>query len=177
MPKTKQQKQDLVEVLVEKLSTSSSVVFADYQGLTMNQLSTLRDELRNIDAEFLVTKNNLLSIALKRAGLPELSQEAAVGPVATLFAHGDEITPIKSLVKTLKEAGRGKVKAGIIDQSLMDSLSIITLSNLPAKQELQERVVRSLCSPLYGMVRVLQANTKNLVYAIDQIRIMRGGEA
>ncbi len=177
MPKTRQAKIEMVQMLTDKLSASSSVVFADYQGLTMSQLSDLRNQLREMDAEFLVTKNNLLSIALKNNNLPELSAEAQSGPIATLFAHGDEIMPIKALVKALKEAGKGKIKAGIIDENSMDSFSVIRLSNLPSKLELQAKVVGSLSAPLYGIVNVLQGNLRNLVYAIDQIKIKKGGEA
>ena len=142
----------------------------------MNQLSQLRNQLRDQGAEFSVTKNSLLDLALKNTSLP-ISIEPTSGPTATLFSYEDEITPIKSLVKTLKDASIGKIKTGIIDGEVYDALSITRLANLPSKLELQATVVRSLASPLYGIVGVLSANIRNLLYAVDQIRIKRGGEA
>lgn len=175
MPKTRQQKQDLTTKMTDKLSRSKSVVFADYQGLTMSELNTLRDQLRDAGAEFSVTKNNLLKIALNNSQLT-INDELLKGPVATLFAYEDEIAPIKVLVKALKDAQKGKVKGGLMEGEFMDEYSITKLSQLPSKDELRAKVVGSLGAPLYGIVAVCQANLRNLVYALDQIRVAKGGE-
>lgn len=176
MPKTRLQKEETVVDLTQKFERSSSVVFTDYKGLTMTQLSGLRKSLRETDAEFEITKNSLVKLALKDSGV-SLSDEILEGPTATLFAFGDQVSPIKALVKTLKEANTGKVKAGILDGEVLDSFTVIKLSQLPSQDELRAKVVGSLASPLYGIVGVLQANLRNLVYALDQIRVLRGGEA
>ena len=176
MPKTKLQKTQDLEKLTEKLSRAKSVVFTDYKGLTMSQLSALRDQLRDQGAELSVTKNSLLSLALKANHLTT-SESSTEGPTATLFSYEDEITPIKALVKALKEANTGKIKSGLLNGEELDNISVTRLANLPSKSELQAKVVGSLASPLYGIVGVLQANIRNLVYALDQIRISKGGEA
>lgn len=172
MAKTRLQKQEDVKILTEKLARAKSVVFADYQGLTMNQLSKLRNELREQNAEFNVTKNTLLEISMPTAY--NLQPTTYQGPTATLFSYGDEIVPIKILVKALKEAQKGKIKGGILDAEALDGIVINRLASLPSKLELQAKVVGSLSSPLYGIVGVLQANLRNLVFALDQIRIQRG---
>lgn len=174
MAKTRKQKEESVADLTEKLSKAKSVVFANYQGLKMSQLSDLRDKLREIDAQLLITKNTLMERALKEASLPVPSEEIEIGPTATLFSFNDEILPIKALVKTLKDAQIGKIKGGLLDSQILDELAINRLATLPGKQELQAKVVGSLSSPLYGLVTVCQANLRNLVYALDQIRIQRG---
>lgn len=181
MAKTKLQKQEDVKKISEKLSRSKSVVFTDYRGMTMKQLSDLRNKLQDQDAEFNVTKNTLLSLALKEAELPNPPKEVGEGPTATLFSYGDEVSPIKTLVKSLKDAQIGpsttlRIKGGFLDALVLDALTINKLASLPSKQELQGKVVGSLAFPLYGIVGVLQANLRNLVYAVDQIRIKRGGE-
>jgi large subunit ribosomal protein L10 len=169
MPKTKTQKQELVVEFTDKLTKAKSVVFADYKGLTMAQLSGLRNELRDQGAEFSVTKNNLIKIALKdsKANTPD---EVFEGPIATLFSYEDEISPIKALVKLLKDSGLGKVKGGIYEEEFMDQYKVIKLASLPGKDELRAKVVGSLGAPLYGIVGVLQANLRNLVYVLDQIK-------
>lgn len=173
MPKTKDQKHQLVSDFAEKLGRSKSVVFTDYKGLTMASLSNLRNKLKDQEAEFTVTKNTLLDLALKQAGLPTPS-EVKAGPTATLFSYEDEILPIKTLAKALKDAQKGEIKAGILDGELFDSFSMIRLSNLSSKLELQAQVVGMLNSPIQGIVSVLQGNLRNLVYALDQIRTQRG---
>src|SRR5713226_9327769 len=102
MPKTRLQKIDTVSLLSDKLGRSKSVVFADYKGLTMNQLDSLRNQLRDQSAQFLITKNNLLKLSLKDSKMT-VSDKVLEGPTATLFSFDDEISPIKSLTKALKE--------------------------------------------------------------------------
>lgn len=175
MAKTKQQKIDTVKSLTQELEGAKSVVLTDYQGLTMNQLSKLRVELTDEEAKFSVVKNSLLSLALKQANL-DVSQDIKVGPTAILLSQGDEVSPIKVLVKTLKDLGVGKIKAGFLGRDFLDSIAITRLASLPSKLELQGKVVGTLAAPLIGLANVLQGNLRNLVYALDQIKIKKGGE-
>ena len=167
MPKTRAQKEQNILELKEKLANAKSVVFADYRGLNMQQLSDLRNKLREVGGTLTITKNTLLKIAL-----PESDFE---GPTATLIATDDEISPIKLLVKALKDAGIGKIKAGFLGTDLLDEAKINQLAALPGKDELRGKVVGVLVAPLHGLVGVLQGNIRNLVYAVDQIRIQKGG--
>lgn len=175
MPKTKVQKQNMVTDISDKLAKANSLVFADYQGLTMSQLSTIRNELALQSAEFTVTKNNLLKIALKNAS-QAFDDSVLVGPIATLFAFGDEISPIKVLTKAIKDNNIGKIKGGFIDGEFIDADKVNKLSQLPSKEQLRAQVVGTIAAPLYGLVNVLQGNIRNLVYAVEQIRIKKGGE-
>lgn len=175
MPKTKQQKQQIVLDITDKLSRSNSLVFTDYKGMTMSQLADIRNQLAENSAELSVTKNNLLKISLKDKNL-SIDDGVLEGPVATLFSFGDEITPIKILTKSIKDFGIGKIKGGILDGEFLDEYKINKLSQLPSKDELRAKVVGGLGAPLYGIVGVLQANLRNLVYALEQIRKQKGGE-
>lgn len=169
MPKSRIQKQEKVTELTEKLARAKSVVLADYQGLTMAQLTELRGRLESLGAEFQVTKNNLLSLALKESGLKSSNSEIT-GPTATLFGFEDEISPIKVLVKTLKEFEKGRVFDGFLEKQELSEAEVVRLAELPSKDELCAKVVGSLGAPLYGIVRVLQANIRNLVYVLEAYR-------
>ncbi len=183
MPKTRQQKEAVVVKLSEQLDKAKAVVFADYKGLTMKQLSDLRDKLRDVSGELTITKNTLLKKALPagRQARPELELE---GPTATLFAYDDEISPIKILVKSLKDAAIGKVKSGFLGETALDEARILQLATLPTKDELRGKTVGVLVAPLQGIVSVLQGNLRNLVYvvrelssvyALSEINRMKGG--
>lgn len=184
MPKTRQQKEETIQQLTDKLKRAKSVVFADYKGLNMSQLSALRTALHQTEAEFTVTKNNLLKLALKNSppaarsagGLSIANSQLFQGPTATLFSYAEEVSPMKILVKALKDAGVGAIKMGLLDGQVMDNLQINRLAQLPSKDELRAKVVGSLGAPLYGIVGVLQGNLRNLVYVLDQIRQQKGGE-
>jgi large subunit ribosomal protein L10 len=171
--KTRAQKQDLAVALGEKVSRAKSIVLADYKGLTMQQLSELRDKLRDVDAQLVVTKNTTLQHAFP--GAKDLPAESLQGPTITLLAYDDEISPIKLLVKALKDASIGKVKGGFLGTDVLDEAMINKLATLPTKDELRGKVVGVLAAPLQGMVGVLNGNLRNLVYALDQIRIKKGG--
>ncbi len=174
MPKTRIQKEEAVVQIQEKLGRSKAVVFADYKGLTMSQLSDLRKKLREQNAEFSITKNTLLERALPTSSF-QSPASVFEGPTATLFAYDDQITPIKILVKAFKDYAIGKVKSGFLGMELLDEAKIIKLSTLPSKDELLGQVVRVLVAPLRGIVSVLQGNLSNLVYALNEIKNKKGG--
>src|SRR3989344_6600633 len=121
--KTRAQKEESVSQIKEKLDRSKAVVFTDYKGLTMAQLSDLRKKLREQNAEFVITKNTLLQKAIGT----DVSYE---GPTATLFAYDDEISPIKTLVKALKDTQVGKIKSGILGGEILDSFKVSQLAAL-----------------------------------------------
>jgi large subunit ribosomal protein L10 len=176
MPKTRDQKQVILTDLTERVGKSKSLVFTNYKGMTMSQMQVLRTSLEDLSAQFSITKNTLLKIALKENGMKVDDDAVFEGPIATLFAYGDEIAPIKALTKALKDAGIGKTKAGFLATEFLTDKQVNQLAELPSKDELRAKVVGALGSPLYGIVGVLQANLRNLVYALDQIRKQKGGE-
>ena len=187
--KTRAQKEEAIVKLTEKLGRSKSVVFTDFRGMTMNQLSDLRNKLAMEDAEFSVTKNTLLDLSLKQSTnyepIPTNSIRAGSsmentigtnlfrGPIATLFGFGDEIMPIKTLVKAIKDTQIGTIKGGFLNGQFLDADAITKLSALPSKLELQANLVGTLAAPLSGMLNVLQGNLRGLVCALDQLRLNR----
>lgn len=174
MAKTRQQKQDSVKELSEKLSRAKTIVFTDYKGMTMKQLSDLRDKLRDVNSEFTITKNTLMQRTLPASSF-QLPASSIEGPTATLFAYDDEISPIKILVKALKDNSIGKVKSGFLGNLALDEAKILQLASLPSKDELRGKTVGVLVAPLQGIVSVLQGNLRNLVYALSEIQKTRGG--
>lgn len=188
MAKTRPQKEETVTKLSEKLSRAKAVVLADYQqagtsgskGMTMAQLSALRSQLSELESEFIVTKNTLLKLAFEKSDLRSPTSDLWSGPTATLLAYDDEISPIKTLVKALKDNAVGKIKAGFLGTEVLDDARVNQLSLLPTKDELRGKTVGVLAAPLQGMVSVLQGNLRNLVYAISEIQIRqlaeKGGE-
>ena len=174
MPKTRQVKEATVTIFEEKLSRAKSVVLTDYTGLTTKDLTQLRDKLIPLNAEYTITKNSLMNLALKNIGRDQ--NPNLEGQTATLFAYDDEISPIKILVKSFKDISKGKIKTGFLGQDGLDADKIGQLASLPSKDELRAKTVGVLVAPLSGLVGVLQGNLKNLVYAISQIQKIRGGE-
>jgi len=167
-------KEQTVAVLKEKLSRAKAVVLADQSGLSVTKLSELKKKLKGVDAELLVAKNTLLKIATNETG-HSVADEILQGPTATLFAYGDEISPLKELTTFAKENEKPALKAGFLGTTLLSVERLNQLAKLPGKDVLRGKVVGSLYSPLYGIVGVLNGNLRNLVYALNAIKEQKGG--
>ena len=165
---SKQIKKEKVESLVEKIKVAKSLTFANYHGLSAEQIANLRANIKAAGGEFLVEKNTLIKLALY-ANKKEAPSGQLTGPTAIVLAYEDEITPIKELAQSKKSIGFPSFKFGFLGQLFLDLDNIEKLSQLPSRETLQAQVVGSLSSPIYGFVNVLSANLKNLVSVLNKI--------
>ncbi len=169
MPKTRQQKEQTVTELTDKLSATKSVVFATFTGLKVSDVNALRAECRQADVEYLVTKKTLLQRALDDAGITGVDPQAMDGGVVTILGMSDEVAPAK-IVHEFAKAHEGMViSGGLLEQSFIATDKVIDLAQLPSKDELIAKVVGSLAAPLSGFVNVLQGNMRGLVFALKAI--------
>ncbi len=172
-------KEEKVNALVEKFQRAKTLTFTDYRGLTANQIAALRGKIKASGGEMLVEKNTLTKLALKSTGhtiAKENDPENTLltGPTATIIAYEDEIAPIKESAQNSKETGLPIFKFGFFGQDFLNSQAVESLSKIPPKNVLQANLVGSLSSPIFGIVSVLGANIRNLVYALDQIKNQKG---
>ena len=168
-PKSRVKKEQTVTELKNKLEKAKSVVLTDNSGLSVTQTSELKNKLRGVDAEMIAAKNTLLKIAAKETG-HDVPEEVLEGPTAALFAYSDEVSPIKELTTFAKANEKPVVKAGFLGTTLLSVERVTALAKLPSKETLRGQVVGGLYSPLYGIVGVLNANIRNLVYTINAIK-------
>ncbi len=165
-------KEDKVTAFSEKIEKAKTVTFADYRGLTANQLTELRAKVKNVGGEFLVEKNNLIKISLKstKHQIPSGQDQLLVGPTAAIVAYDDEIAPIREIAESNKNFGLPIFKFGFFNENFLTSENVEKLSKIPSRDALLQKMVASLNSPLYGIVSVLSANLKNLVYTLSAIK-------
>lgn len=162
-----------VKQLEEKLAGSTAVFLADYAGLTVQAQGELRAQIRAAGGELKVSKNRLLKIALKNQGYdtdalaPEL-----LGPNLTLFTMDDPATPLKALVEFAKgnELEKPAIKAGVLGKNVLSLTKVKQLASLPGKSELIAQLMYTIKAPISGMVNVMAAPTRNLVYALNAIK-------
>ena len=162
-------KVETVQSLGEKVTRAKTMAFVDYQGMSVNQISQLRDKIKTAGGEVIVAKNTLMKKALAGQDFPD-SGTNLTGPTATVFSYEDEISAVKTVADFAKTlAGIPKFKFGFFGHDLLDSGAIETLSKIPSRGELQAKVVGALASPIYGIVNVLQANIRNLAVVLNEI--------
>jgi large subunit ribosomal protein L10 len=155
MAVTKQKKEEILKELVDKFGKSKSIVFADYRGLSVANLSDLRRKLRKVKAEMKVAKKTLMNIAAKENKLEELSSSVMEGPVAATFCYEDEMSGIKVLFQYSKENEKLKLLGGIIDGKLISADIVKQYAKLPSREELLAKFMGSVKSPVSGFVGVL----------------------
>lgn len=164
-------KEQIVAQLIEKFDGANGVVFADFQGLTHQQLENLKKELKKNDATIVVAKNSLIRISMgeskKFADYKE--NEGLNLPTATLFIRGDMVTPLKLLQKLVKEAGMPKIKFGILDGALVDEAGVLKIAALPSRDTLIAQFVGTLNSPIQGLVVTLNATIQKFVMTLDAV--------
>jgi large subunit ribosomal protein L10 len=161
-------KESAVQELRDKLSASQNLFLTDYTGLTVEEITKLRGELRKDGNTYAVVKNTLFRIAA--GDLAKQLESFLTGPTGIVFAGEDPVAPAKAL-KTFADATKKvAVKAAFIDGKLVDAKQVATLASLPSKQELIAKLVGSLASPLRGLVTVLSGNQSGLVRVLNAIR-------
>lgn len=160
---------ETVKEIGEKIQRSSCVVLTNYQKLTHKQLEDLRKLLKKHEAEFLIAKNTLFLKAMKDflGKEPELVLE---GQTAILFAYGDEIAPIKELLKFAKTNAMPQLKAGFLKTTKLSVDDLNRLVKLPNKQTLIAQLVGQLNAPIQGLHRSLSWNIQKFVYALSAIQ-------
>ena len=154
-------KKEQVAELSNKIKESNLVLLVDYRGINVDEVTTLRNELRNTEAEYKVIKNNITKRALEAAGIEGL-EEKLEGPTAVIMTSGDYLEPTKVIYNFTKDHDFYKIKGGVIEGKVMTTEEIITLAKLPSKE--------TLLSMLAG---ALLANIQKFAVALDQVRIQK----
>ncbi len=170
--KAGQTKKKKVGDLADKLSRSKMAIVTDYRGMQMPEISELRGQLRKIDTEFHVVKNTLVGIAGAQVGV-EVLKPVLSGTTAIAFVFGDISAPAKLLSDFARSSKFLKIKAAMLQGSLVAAEQLIMVANLPPRPVLQAQflgalqgpsasVVGVLGSPMQGLLAVLQARAAKL---------------
>ncbi|MBU0974997.1 50S ribosomal protein L10, partial [Patescibacteria group bacterium] len=125
----------------------------------------LRSEVTQAGGEVLVTKNTLIDIAIGKGKLTDSLE----GMNAVVFSYQDAVVAIKKLFSFQKDSNKLKIKQGFMDDKVLSATEVESLSKLPDKNELISMLINRLQSPATGMVNVLKAGTRDLVYALNAI--------
>jgi len=169
MPLTKEQKQKIVENLEKKVEKQKAIIFADFTGLKMKDLSNLRKKLKETESELQVVKKTLMGLVFKKVGL-EIDTKELKGEIAFIFGYKDEISLSKTIYEFTKTSPNLKILGGFFEKRSIETEEIITLAKLPAREELLANLVGSISSPISGLINTLQGNLRNLVYIFSQLK-------
>ena len=157
-------KKEEVSKLAEKMKEAKLILLTDYRGINVEDVTSLRTELRNINAEYKVIKNNITKRALAECGITGLD-EVLEGPTAVIMTNEDYLEPTKAIYKFSKDNDFYKIKGGVVEGKVLTAEEIITLAKLPSRQELLSMLAGSLL-----------ANISKLAVALEQVRVKKEAE-
>jgi large subunit ribosomal protein L7/L12 len=167
----REQKEQTVSDLADKLSRSQIVVVTDYRGLTVSEMSALRGRLRQAGAEYQVAKNTLTRFAAKQAGLTGLVDDL-VGPSAIAFGFDDPSALAKSLQEYLRAARTSPlvIKGGVLGDRRVTADEIGRIAELPSRDVVLGQTLGSVVAPLTSFLMVVTAPLQNVIGVIEARR-------
>jgi large subunit ribosomal protein L10 len=159
--------------MVSMFDTSGAVFLAQYSGMTVEELTALRRELRNVNAEFRVVKNTIARKAV------EARDEKVLAPhfknqTGVVFARGDVAAAAKVVSDTAKKNDKLKVTSGFMEKSLLDAKGVEALASLPSREVLLAKIIGSLVAPHRGILGVMQGVPRAMVSVLNQIKEKKG---
>ncbi|MEN8252762.1 MAG: 50S ribosomal protein L10 [Patescibacteria group bacterium] len=160
-----QKNQQLVETIKTKLDQAKSVVIVDYSGTSVNDQTKLRSTIKEAGGELMVTKNTLINLATDKNEL----KESLEGMNAIVFSFEDEIAAIKALFEFHDTEDKLSIKQGIMEDKVLSAEEVEALSKLPSKDQLIATLISRIQGPSYGLVNVMKAGQRNLVYVLKAI--------
>ena len=163
------QKELEVRGINDRFEKAKALIFADYRGLKVREMTDLRAKLREGESSMKVVKNRLVKRVLKERGLDDLN-EFFTDPTAIASTETDPASPAKILVEFAKKCEALQIKAGFMDGALLTKAQIEYLATLPSKDELLAKALSSMNAPATNFTMVLAAIPRQLVTVIDAIR-------
>ena len=153
MPKV-EIKQPIVDEIKGHVEKASSIVLVDYRGLTVEQDTKLRKELREAGVVYKVYKNTLLKRALEGTDFSQLDVDLE-GPSAVAFSYEDATAAARIVSNFAKQAKALEIKSGVVEGTYYDAKGMNVIATIPSREELISKLLGSLQSPITNLARVL----------------------
>ena len=147
-------KQPIVAEISEAIKEAQSVVLVDYRGLTVEQDTNLRKQLREAGVTYKVYKNTMMNFAFKGTDFEGLAPYLE-GPSAVAISTTDATAPARILAKFAKDAKALEIKAGVVEGTVYDATGMQAIAQIPSRDELISKLLGSLQSPITNFARVM----------------------
>ncbi|MEG0014008.1 MAG: 50S ribosomal protein L10 [Niameybacter sp.] len=148
-------KQVVVDEIKAKINGASSITLVDYRGLTVEQDTTLRRELREAGVEYKVYKNTMVNFAIEGTEFAELAKHLE-GPTAMAISYTDATAGPRVLAKIAKTNEKLEFKAGVVEGTYYDANGMVAIGNIAPREELLGRLLGSFKSPISSFARVIK---------------------
>ena len=148
-------KAPVVAEIAEAVKDAQSVVLVDYRGLTVEQDTALRKQLRAAGVTYKVYKNTMMNFAFKGTDFEALAPYLE-GPSAIAISTTDATAPARELANFAKTANALELKCGVVEGTFYDAAGIATIATIPSREELLSKLLGSIQSPITNFARVIK---------------------
>lgn len=170
------EKEDAVKLLQERFAQMSSAVFVDYAGMTVEEVSELRDAFRKRGVEYRVVKNTLVKRALSDESWSANLGEALQGMTGIAWSFEEPSAAARVVKEYVQQNEKLKIKAGVLDGQVLDAKAVEgQLASLPSKDEARATLLAMLMAPAQNLVRLLNAPSQNFVLLLQAKKSKDGG--
>ncbi|HEY4619415.1 MAG TPA: 50S ribosomal protein L10 [Nitrospirota bacterium] len=165
----KKDKAKLVEELNDKFNRATSVILTDYKGLSVKDLSDIRNRLRGCSAEYKVVKNTLALRAAEGTGVKNL-QDYFTGTTGVVMSYGEIVAPMKTLLDYSSKLAPFKLKAGVLEGAVLSPAMIKDVANLPSREVLISKALGGMMSPMFGLASTLHGVLRKFAYVMNAVK-------
>lgn len=169
MSKNQESKALVVAEIQKTWEASHSVVLVDYRGLTVEEDTELRRQMRAAGVQYQVLKNTLIHRATDNLGIEGLSG-VLNGPTAVAFGLSDAVAPAKVLSEFIKKTKKMEIKCGVLENKVITPAGVQALADLPPREVLIAKMLGSMNAPITGLVTVLGGTLRSLLYTLNAIK-------
>jgi large subunit ribosomal protein L10 len=160
------EKEDKVKEMGERMAAAQATIFADFRGLTVQDLWELRSALAEAETRFAVVKNTLARLAVREAGLADL-EPFLEGPTAVAYVAGDPVQGAKKLLEVARRLPVLEVKGGLAEGRILSADQVRAMATLDTREVMLAQLAGLAKSQMATTARMLQALQAKLLSVLD----------
>ena len=162
-----QEKVETIEDFKERLDGAKTVMVTEYRGLTVQQLSDLRKQLRGVSAQYKIVKNRLAKLAMTDSDLAKLGPHLK-GPTGMVISKEDPVAVAKALHTFAKTNLPLVIKAGLVEGQVLPASELKALSEMPSKEAIRAQIIGAIQGPLVQLASLLQAAPREIAFVLSE---------
>jgi len=165
----REEKATNVAALHERFRKATVTLLATSQGLNVSKVQQLRRALKQVGGEYKVAKNTFARRALQDTAFARL-HDLLEGPTGLVFGYADPVAVTKVLVRFAEENNKLAIKAGVLDEQLLEPAAVDALAKMPSREVLLATLLRTIQAPAVQLLRTMQEPGARLTRVIDRVR-------
>ncbi len=163
------EKDQIIAEVKEKIVRAKGMYFADFTGITVEEVNELRREFRKANIDYQVVKNTLVRKALESVTGYDKMIDKLVMSTAIAFGYDDPVAPAKIMKKFREKNEKLKIKVCVVEKQIFEGSQLDQIAKLPSRKEIVAGILASIQSPISGVVGAIGAVMRDLVNVIDAI--------